>query len=404
MKILWFSNKQVLNLKGKDSGSWILSMAYGLTQNEGLCLVNVTEAPVTGISVNEKGNIKEYVLPQYKLSNHGLPSSNDLISIINIVDKENPDLIHVWGVENYWGLIHARGYMSQYKWLLDMQGVLQSCYELYLGTLCFDDFISVMNPVKSIYAYSFVKLQKQRMKARVKYENEIISSFEHIGYQSEWVKSWVRYKNPRALLFRSDIAVREEYTMVPKWSYKQQKTIMVITSQQAYKRIDLSIKALSILRAWGEDLNLIIIGNVNSKFKGYSLYLQSLVKKLNLSDFVNFVGGKTVEEIIQLSKDAICTIVASSVESYSMVVAESLSMGIPVVASYAGAMPEFANKGMSPHYFPSGDYMACASAIEKIITECKSDSETAYPTVQVPTKTSNPSARQLLTYTKIINS
>lgn len=402
MKILWFSNKQVLNVKGNDSGSWVLSMAHELSNKKQIHIVNITEGGVNETTKTESGLITEYVIPIFKLSNNGLPSNTNIAKLLSIVECESPDIVHVWGVEKYWGLLKSRGYLKNHTCLLDMQGVLEACYEHYMGTICFEDFWYAMSPIKSLYAYCFVKLQKHRMKARIKNENEIIKSFDYISYQSNWVKSWVRYKNPNAVLKKTEISVRKEYVEAQKWRYHNQNSILVITSPQSYKRIDTSIKALSVLRSLGYDMNLIIVGSVISRYKGYSMYLQSLVKKLRLTNYVQFTGGKNAEEIITLSQSAICTVVASSVESYSLVVAENLTMEIPVVAAYSGAMPEFACFSRSPLYFPSGDYMACASRIEDLVANINSYDK-ADPKLLPDAGDNSAASKQLAIYNDILS-
>ncbi len=368
MKVLWLSNKQVLNEEVKGSGSWLTAMAEELSLIKSLELVNITEGDVSKISTSVFDNRKEILIPKYKLTSHGLPERKYVNKLIQIIEEECPDIIHVWGVENYWGLLVSRGHIQNHIVLLDMQGVLEACYEFYTGNLCFGDFISKLGFWRALYAYSFIRLQKQRMKNRVLYENEIISSFPNIAYQSEWVKSWVSYKNPKARLFPTKIAVRKEFLVSQPWSPSDtQKNILLVTSQQAYKRVDIAIKALHILISQGIEVNLVIVGDVLSKGKGYSMYLESLIKKNGLQNRVNFVGPKNANEIIDISRNSRCMIVPSSVESYSLVMAESIALGLPVVSSYSGAMPEFFCGTPFPVYFPSGDYVKCASVLKEFL-------------------------------------
>ncbi len=372
MKVLWLSNKQILNSEVKGSGSWIKSMADELSVSGNIELVNITAGNVDTVKKSESYNQKEFVVPRYKTGKNGVPRPSDIKTIVNIVEGENPDIIHVWGVENYWGLLISRGYISGKSFLLDMQGVLEACYEFYMGNLCLDDFMRNMGFFQSLYAYSFVKLQKYRMHKRIKYENEIISAFPNIAYQSKWVKSWLDYKNPQAKLFPTKIAVRQEFIDAKPWkSTGNQRNILLVSSQQAYKRIDIAIKALNVIRKEGVDANLIIIGDVFVNRKGYSMYLAALIRKMGLDNWVHFVGSKNATEIIELSKDACCMVVPSAVESFSMVMAECMALGLPVVASYSGAMPEFFEGMIVPVYFPSGDYVRCASIIRDLMSTPK---------------------------------
>lgn len=403
MKILWLSNKQILNIEITGSGSWITAMANSLALTEEIMLVNITESNVDHTIVMENYNQKEYILPKCKINKDGLPNKNIVDEIIEIVRRENPDIIHVWGVENYWGLLVSRGYLSGYHFLLDIQGVLEACYEFYTGNLCLNDYMSCMKFPSALYAYLFIKMQKIRMWKRVKFENEIIKAFTNIACQSEWVKGWIKYKNPFAKLYFTEIAVRHEFLDAKVWeSNNAQHDILLVASQQAYKRIDVALKALHVIKITGKKVRLIIVGDVLARKKGYSMYLISLIKKLELEQYVEFVGSKNADEIILLAKEACCMVVPSSVESYSLVMAESMALGIPVVASYAGAIPEFCRNTYMPIFFPSGDYVSCATLIMNILKSQELRIRISRTEIELWRNKRCPAITQLAIYKKIL--
>ena len=62
-------------------------------------------------------------------------------------------------------------------------------------------------------------------------------------------------------------------------------------------------------------------------------------------------------------------VVPSFVESYCLALDEALTVGVPVVSSFAGAMPELATNEKSALYFPPGDIVMCANAIERFFVD-----------------------------------
>lgn len=366
MKILWFSNKELLSSISNSSGTWILTMGHNLAKSGRVELVNITEGHVPNIVVRRDENIVEYVLPKFKLR-RGMPSLSNVSKIRKIVDVENPDLIHVWGVEKYWGLLFSRNHISGYTCLLDIQGILETCSMYYMGELSYLSFREVMPFLDALYSYSFVLLQKHRMNRRVPMENEIIKWFDNIGVQSEWVRSWVKTKNPSARLFDSLISTRKDFQSA-SWNRNSTKdSIVIIASEAPYKRLDVAIKAFSLVHSKYPDIRLDVVGYRPNPVKGFSRYISSLISNLHLSSSVRYMGNLSSLEMVEVMQHAYCSIVPSSVESYSMVLAESLSMGVPCVASYAGAMPEYINKSNNLSCFPSGDYVVCAERILSLI-------------------------------------
>ena len=364
MKVLWFSNKELISSVVNSSGTWLSTMANNLSDHSEIEIVNITEADTHDIQTKSASRMVEYVLPKFRLSKGGLPSISNIEKIKAIVENEHPDIIHVWGVEKYWGLLFARKHIIGYHTILDIQGVLEACDIFYKGELSFHNFLKEMNFFDALYAYGFVYLQKLRMHKRIKNENEIIKSFSNIGYQSEWVRNWVFYKNPSAKLYKSYISVRSEFcNPSTKWKIDNPKTrVTIVASGISYKRLDVAIKAFNIIHNIYPDIQLSIVG-YKPDHRGFSRCLTSLIQNYRLNKSIECLGNLQAGKIIDLYKKSYCSIISSSVESYSVVLAESIAYGIPCVVSYAGALPEFKNRCSQLLYFPSGDFVTCANMI-----------------------------------------
>jgi glycosyltransferase involved in cell wall biosynthesis len=97
------------------------------------------------------------------------------------------------------------------------------------------------------------------------------------------------------------------------------------------KAIDNLIKAVSISEEFMKsDFVLKIAGKGKKEFESD---LRELVKKLNLSDKVLFVGQMEGTEKQKLLSDAYFTIMPSHTENFGIVVLESLAQSTPVIAS-----------------------------------------------------------------------
>src|SRR5690554_6091597 len=108
MKILWLSNAHITNKKPKASGTWMYSMANELLNDENIKLYNITQGRVKQTLRDDYLELNQWIVPISKLNRHGLPKKQIVKDIQNIVSTINPDIIHIWGTEVYWGLLATR--------------------------------------------------------------------------------------------------------------------------------------------------------------------------------------------------------------------------------------------------------------------------------------------------------
>lgn len=372
MKVLWFSNCVLTNDNVKGSGSWLYAMSSLISHK--VQLFNITESRnVSKIIRSEYNGITEFILPIYPLNN-GLPSKKNIYKIKGIVEEIKPDIIHVWGIEKYWGLLFVRHYLN-YHPLIEIQGVLSSCYDVFWGG---------MTPSEIIYSFSLKEilkpschlwLQKKAFKKKICYEKEIISHLKIISTQSQWTRNQLHSINPGALVFNTKLPIRAEFWNAKKWSSPQHENFIVVFSSLGYyhpfKGIHILIKAINELKTRGINVFLKIAGPNISELSfylksGYQRYILSLIKKMDLCNNVEFLGNLDASGIIYQLQNADVFVNPSFVESFSASTAEALCIGIPTVLSYAGAMPEFSQDLKTALYYSPTDYRTCASLIESL--------------------------------------
>ena len=109
MKVLWLSNLAFVSEKTKATGSWLQPMAEQLASS--IDMVNVTDGMVEKPVSSNFNNIKQWIIPA-KSSNYGQEASTETCSIVkDIIEKEKPDLVHIWGTEKFWASIYRKGYI-----------------------------------------------------------------------------------------------------------------------------------------------------------------------------------------------------------------------------------------------------------------------------------------------------
>lgn len=378
MKVLWFSNAVFNGNTPKATGTWLYSMANALI-DRGVELYNITQKKdVVEIQFNEIDDIKQWILPEYKLYN-GLPRLKYIKQIQTLVDNIKPDIIHIWGVESYWGLLTARGFVRG-NVLLEIQGIRETCARVFYGGLSWPEVLSTIKTKEFIKPKISLPAQKFFFKKWSRFEREIISAQKSITTQSSWVRSWItQFTSPGTTVFRTDLIIRGQFLDSEPWRKPQHDesspVIFALSSEaHAFKGLHDGIKALAILKRQYPKIQLRVAGNfeVNRPFykrNGYTKYLLKLIKSNNLEANVVFLGSLDASALKNEMLKADVMIQPSYVESYSLALSEAMAIGVPCVVSYAGAMPELAVDGIDALFYSPSDYFNMAMSVKRILED-----------------------------------
>ncbi len=378
MKVLWFSNVIISMNATKSTGTWLQTMSVALVER-GVTLCNITQRDsVKIIERRDIEGITQWVLPVFRLHN-GLPSKKHIQSICDIVSSESPDIIHIWGIEGYWGLLSARGILKG-NVLLEIQGIKETCARVFYGGL------SLKERLKTIGVREIIKPSVSMMSLRrdfvkwSRFEREMLANQNHISTHSDWVRAWIsQYTKQGCKIHHTQRIVRKEFLDADLWKRPSNPTdapvvFAMSSGPDAYKGIHDAIKAVALLKRDYPNVQLRIAGNfgIDKPFfrkPGYTKYLQGLIKDLRLENNVLFLGSLNASQIIDQIHHANAMLQTSYVESYSLAVSEAMMAGIPLVVSYAGAMPELAQDRSAALFYTPSDYFTCAYRLKRIIED-----------------------------------
>jgi len=191
--------------------------------------------------------------------------------------------------------------------------------------------------LKYIFIYSYKNSDKIIFIS--KYSRDVIkkiipdienkSTIIPLGISEKFLKSKLNYKLP-------DVLIDEDfYLYVSQFDYyKSQKEIIYSWKSLVDK---------------GFRRKLVLVG---SKFNKYGDESLSLIKELNLENFVIYLGFVKYQELPSLYKTAFSLIFASTCECCPNTLLEMLSFKKPIFCSNWGPMPEFGEDGViyfDPH-------------------------------------------------------
>lgn len=411
MKVLWFSNCVLSETISNGSGTWLFGMKSIISPE--VELYNITTSNVKEIVNRETEDIKEYILPDYKLYK-GVPSDDNIAEIQKIVKEVSPDIIHIWGIEKYWARLFQRGYLKGYPVLLEIQGVLSACGNCFYGGLTPKEIFSTFGIREVLRPWARLDNKYKRMRDRAFDETMLIKSFPHLSTQSAWTRHQLYFsKASDGRVYETLRPLRKEFYKAEKWGKKDNTAPIVYTSasyNSPFKGLHVLIKTMQYVVKKYPKAKLKIAGSSGNKpfYKedGYIRYIKRLIKGLGIKDNVEFVGRLDANGIISNLHNCDVFVNPSFVESYSAAAAEALYLGVPSVLSYAGAMPYFSEEKTVALYYSPMDFVDCAAKIIDLFEDEVVRNTIIHKAVaQMPLKCSPEKVRetQLLIYKEVLN-
>lgn len=376
MKVLWLSNRAFVAESSKETASWLQPMAEALAQTGSVNLVNVSVGKVKEPHFYQYHCLGQWIIPHYKVSMCGQIASTQLCKCVSdIIQKENPDLVHIWGTESFWASIYRQGFIRN-KIILDIQGLLYAYAKFYYGGLSLRERIRTIHAKEILMPWRTLAYKQRVFEIRGKSEILNLKSISNIAYQSEWTKNHVQFINPSARLFATKLMLRDAFFQSSPWHYHSKCESPVLFSfcsdADAYKGMHVMIKIAKVLKTKYPKICIRLAGNlsVGKILKdGYSIFLKNLIIKSGLEDNVIFLGPLDAKHLVSELLNADACVIPSFVETYCLAFAESMMIGCPTVCSFAGAMPELAEHGKEALFYSPTDYIQAASYVEKIIED-----------------------------------
>ncbi|MHB9031105.1 MAG: glycosyltransferase family 4 protein [Candidatus Latescibacterota bacterium] len=371
MRILWLSNKLLSPKDTGDTGNWLDTMARMLVDYGGVELGNIAFGPVNQITRSDYGPIRQWAIPDGMPLRNGLPHPRHVAALLKEADRFSPDMVHVWGTENFWGLLTARKLMP-YPALLSIQGLKFAIAPFFSGGLTCKEQWSCIG-LKELVKRCSIPQMRKKFEEWGEYEREIISGHSFIAALRSWGLSHVRLINKTGTTFRSDYILRQPFYQAPPFFCPSNHTFLCVAAYPApFKGLHVAVRAVRHLKNRFPDIELRIAGNHQASGlhrNGYVAWLNREIGRMDLQSNIVWLGALSASRIITEMRSCCAVIVPSFVESYCLTMAEAMMAGMPVVSSYAGNLPDLARHNESALFFSPGDAAACAFQMERIMTE-----------------------------------
>ena len=261
--------------------------------------------------------------------------------IINIIDKINPDIIHLIGAEN-------PHYGESVLYLNNDKPIIVSLQTLLKDPIVLNNYPSFQE--KEAY--------------RVMIETKIITKVDYIGTNSEHFKDIIKKEiDSEAKFLNMTLAVGEElYSEECRKSYD-----FVYYAANISKAIDFAIEAFAIAKSRLPNITLYVVGGYNLQFMNE---LKKRMQQLHLDKSVHFSGPlSTHKEVLSEIRKAKIALLPLKSDLISSTIREAMANGLPVVTTITPATPQLNEKRESILLSEKGDFKAMAENMCRLLDD-----------------------------------
>lgn len=356
MKILWVVNKLTGKLHFQETGKeatgglWLEAMITSAREDKDIEIVIVNIMNIPEIKMLDDGNIRYYSIPGKANEKYNYKSSEARKYWSIIIEKEQPDVIELWGTEMPMGLaaLNAAGNIPA---VVYVQGVLESIGRYYLAGMTNAEIRKACTLRDVLTGKTIYKIQANYLK-RSLYEAAIVKKARNIIIENRWAESYYKKICPSIQVHWCPLCISQEFEK-ESWAIDKMipYTVMCSAANYPIKGLHMLLKALVIVKAQYPKVKLNIPGTplrklmgLKSCFKqnGYEKFIRNQIKEFGLKDSVEYIGRLTAAEMATKMSESNCFVMCSAIENHSSTLKEAMTVGVPCIASFVGGVPEYA--------------------------------------------------------------
>lgn len=364
MKVLWLGGIVLPRIAKREElpvnymNGWLIKLSEELTSSQQIKLVYVFDS-----NRNIEGSTKFY-------SYYGIQCNKAstekfgyeyIKQVENILKKENPDIVHIWGTENSHSLAMVEACTNlglKDSVVISIQGLVSKYFYHYYAYL--PHYVVVDRTLRDIVKGNIADGAKEFRK-RGLLEEEAIRGVKHVIGRTEWDRACAWDINPTAKYHFNNETLRDEFYS-GCWDQNACERYSIFCSQGHYpiKGIHLVIEALRRVVQEYPNAHLYIGGKdyISLPFwrqSSYGKYLVKLIKKYGLENNIFFTGFLNANQMKERYLKANVFVSASSIENSPNSLGEAMLLGVPCIASHVGGVHNLMEHGKEGYIYPADE-------------------------------------------------
>jgi glycosyltransferase involved in cell wall biosynthesis len=381
VKVLWITNivfpepSGVLGIAPPVTGGWMYGLAESIAAHPDISLAVATVYSGREFREINTATCDYFLLPASKGS--GYPLQNERYWR-QICAEWKPDLVHIHGTEYPHGLSCMRAQPS-IPYLVSLQGITSACARYHFGGIsCWT--IARHLTFRDVVRRDSIFQSKRRREKNGVFEKECIQKAKVVLGRTNWDYVHAESINPNVEYRKCGECLRDGFYSCEKWDVraKHDQRIFMSQAHTPLKGLHQVLQALALLKDEFPNFRLRIAGNnivAASNFgerlrrTGYGLYVASLIRQLALENRVEFTGLLSEEEMLHEYRQAHVYLCPSAIENSPNSLAEAQMVGVPVIASRSGGIPDMIDDNSSGIMYRFEEYEELAYHIRRVFLD-----------------------------------
>lgn len=381
MRVLWFTTvlpqavaRHLQMEGGEGQGSWIESLEQATRAHGALELAVATPCREVYTPFESNG-VMYYGLPVFEAqsrigrvvsgwrSGSALPDMN--AACAGVVRDFKPDLIHVHGTENPFGLLTPH---TRVPVVISLQGLLTVYEKFYFCGMTSRDIAALALNKDFLLGRGSIQgyWQCSAMAAR---ERTIIRANSSFMGRTAWDKEVLGAINPKASYYHCDEVLRQPFYQAEWTRHAAKPEVIFCTSNTlAWKGAECLIEALAILRSAGHrDVRLRIAG-IPPEGPGNRIFA-ARARKHGVMDSIKWLGRLDADQLVRELLATSVFAYPTHIDNSPNALCEALMVGVPTVTTYAGGVPSLLDDEREGLLCQDGDPYALAGKLHRLLDD-----------------------------------
>ena len=384
MKVLWSLSVvieeagEVMHQKAVLQVSWVKHLSRLIRQDVELVVCYPTNE-VQGLASGNGDKITFYSIP--RKSRNGFQYEKELTGYYQeILEKETPDVIHIWGTEfpNTWNMVQAAEHCGMIdKTVISIQGLVSKISRHFYGEVPFK--VCYAYTIKDFLKHSNLYWLKRKMEYRGTYEIQALKHVKNVIGRTDWDKASVWDVNPECRYYYNSETMRPAF-YTKKWEYGKCNKYRIFISQSGapYKGTHFALEALRCLQKEFPQVELYVTGRDLSpgrplkeqlRLGAYEKYLQRLIQEYGFQDKVHFLGTLNEEQMCEQYLKANVFVLPSAIENSPNSLGEAMLLGTPSVSADVGGVKNLMQHETEGYIYQHDAPYMMAYYIRKVFTD-----------------------------------
>ncbi len=376
MRVLWFCNVPTLEMyrhagqvNVRHGGHWVAQLSRHLLGTKDIELGIAVAYPDLPESEFEYENVHYFIVQQPHRFHAFDMRTADIKKCLAIIEKFQPDIIHIHGSERFYGMIRASG-KTTIPTCLSIQGLLGS-FSLarhFFGSLSLRDIFRSLRlielPFRLGLAWQFLYARKGARR-----EAKILAGVDGFLGRTEWDRAHVKQYHQAALYFPVGEILRPVF-YESRWDLTKcdRHTVIYTNAGHPNRGTENLLAAIAFLRTEFPAIRLRLAGIVSAR-SGYGRFIRRRIRDLKLDDRVDFLGYLDDQAMVcELLRTHVFAITSYNENSPNSL-AEAMLVGMPCVASYVGGIPSMVRDNETGLLYPVDDVPLLAEKIRQIFVD-----------------------------------